>query len=135
MYGDGRDTSLFERRREPDDRRAAGASKTDAENRRVAVGDDGGAHVGVDLLFSALGARGRRLLFRLQLVLIIVLMAIVTWNAVPLAERTRDQLMPTLDLSVSIFYFAVIFCGVHSILHCLRLFRAGEPPVGGFDEA
>ena len=47
VHGNRGHTSLFERGREPDDRRAAGASKTDAEDRGVAVGDDGRAHVGI----------------------------------------------------------------------------------------
>ena len=47
VYGDRRNAAFFERRREPDDRRAAGASKTDAENRGIAVGGDGRAHVRV----------------------------------------------------------------------------------------
>ena len=38
---------LLQRRGEPDDRRAAGASKTDAENRRVAVGGDRRPHLRV----------------------------------------------------------------------------------------
>ena len=45
MDGDRWDAVLFERRREPDDRRAAGASKTDAENRGVAAGADRCAHL------------------------------------------------------------------------------------------
>ena len=47
VYSDRGHASLFERRREPDDRRAAGASKTDAEDRGVTVGDDGRAHIGI----------------------------------------------------------------------------------------
>ena len=45
VYGDRGHASLFERRGEPDDRRAAGASKTDTEDRGVAVGDNGRAHI------------------------------------------------------------------------------------------
>ena len=45
MYGDRGHAVLFQRRGEPDDRRATGASKTDAENRGVAVSGDGRAHL------------------------------------------------------------------------------------------
>lgn len=92
-----------------------------------------GAHVGIDLLASSLPPHYRRALFRLQMLLVLGLMAIVVRYAVPLAEQTRDQLMPTLALSVSVFYFALVFGGIHSILHCLRLVLIGEAPSGGFD--
>ena len=44
VHGDGRNTIQLQRHREPDDRRAAGASKTDAEDRGVAICRDAGAH-------------------------------------------------------------------------------------------
>src|SRR4029450_6318669 len=45
VHGYGRNAVLLERHREPDDRRAAGASKTDAEDGRGAIGGNGGAHL------------------------------------------------------------------------------------------
>jgi len=47
VHGNRWDAVLLERRGEPDDRRAAGASKTDAENRAVAIGGDRRSHLGV----------------------------------------------------------------------------------------
>ena len=45
VHPDGGDAGFFERRGEPDDRRATRASKADAEDGRVAVSDDPRAHL------------------------------------------------------------------------------------------
>jgi len=45
MDGDRRNAVLLQRRGEPDDRRATGASKADAENRSIAAGRDRRAHL------------------------------------------------------------------------------------------
>jgi hypothetical protein len=44
MHGNRRHALLLEGDREPDDRRATGTSQSNAENRGIALLDDGGAH-------------------------------------------------------------------------------------------
>jgi len=45
VHPDRRDAVLLERRRQPDDRRATGASKSDAEDRGLSVDTHPGAHL------------------------------------------------------------------------------------------
>jgi TRAP-type C4-dicarboxylate transport system permease small subunit len=55
-----------------------------------------------------------------QTTLSIALMAIVAVYAVVLAIELWDQLMPTLNLSVGLFYAILAFSAMHSILHLLN---------------
>ena len=48
MYGDRGHAALFQCRGEPDDRRAAGASKADAKNRGIAISGDGRAQLRIN---------------------------------------------------------------------------------------
>jgi hypothetical protein len=47
VYRDARYSGFFQQHREPDDRRAAGASQTDAEYRAIALARDLGSHLGI----------------------------------------------------------------------------------------
>lgn len=86
-------------------------------------------HVGVDLVIELLGMGPRRLVHRVNAVLMAALMAMVAYYAVVLARATWDQRLPGLDLSVGYFYVALFVAAVHSVLHLGRwLVRGGPPP-------
>lgn len=97
----------------------------------IPLGIRRGVHVGIDIVMHLLPKASRRALFRLHLVLIAGLMAVVTYFAISLTAQTWDQLMPTLELSVGVFYVALAWSGVHSILHLFRLFCLGRPSLEG----
>lgn len=88
------------------------------------------AHVGVDLVIERLALEPKRLLHRINALLMAGLMVIVAAYAVDLARATWDQMMPGIDISVGWFYVAVVVCGVHSLLHLIRLVWTGTPPIG-----
>ncbi len=100
----------------------------------VPLGIKRGAHVGIDIVMRALPGSGRRALFRAHLTLMAALMTIVFYYAVQLAMLTWQQLMPTLELSVGVFYIGLAWCAVHSVMHFFRLFVLGEPAEGALDE-
>ena len=71
----------------------------------IPLGIERGAHVGIDIVTRALPGLGRRALFRVHLTLMAIMMLVVLWYAIQLAILTWRQLMPTLELSVGVFYF------------------------------
>jgi TRAP-type C4-dicarboxylate transport system permease small subunit len=92
-------------------------------------------HVGIDLIVEHLSFATRRLIHRVNAVLMTGLMIIVAYYAVQLAERTWDQMMPGIALSVGLFYVAMIISAAHSILHLIRLAWTGIPPVSQLSES
>ena len=100
----------------------------------IPLGIKRGAHVGIDIVMRALPHLGRRALFRVHLTLMAIMMGVVFWYAIQLAVLTWRQLMPTLELSVGVFYIGLAWCAVHSVLHFVRLFVLGEPAEGALDE-
>ena len=90
-------------------------------------------HVGIDLVIGNLSASGRRALYRINAVLMAALMVVVAYFGMFLARATWDQLLPGLDLTVGVFYVALIICAVHSLLHLARLIWTGAPPPAEFD--
>ena len=100
----------------------------------IPLGIKRGAHVGIDIVMGALPGMGRRALFRVHLTLMAIMMLVVLWYAIQLAILTWRQLMPTLELSVGVFYIGLAWCGAHSVLHFVRLFVIGEPVEGALGE-
>ena len=86
----------------------------------IPLGLKSGAHVGIGFLGALIPPQGQRVLTVVQTALSIGLMAIVAVYAVVLAIELWDQLMPTLNLSVGLFYAILAFSAVHSILHLLN---------------
>lgn len=84
------------------------------------LGLKSGAHVAINLLLSRVGKHGRVALVALQTVLSILLMGIVAVYGAWLTLDLWDQMMPTLNLSIGVFYALVTFSAVHSILHLLN---------------
>lgn len=84
------------------------------------LGLKSGAHVAINFLLSRLGEHGRVALVVLQTALSILLMGIVAVYGAWLTLDLWDQMMPTLNLSIGVFYAIVTFSAVHSILHLLN---------------
>lgn len=84
------------------------------------LGLKSGAHVAINFLLSRVGEHGRVALVVLQTVLSILLMGIVAVYGAWLTLDLWDQMMPTLNLSIGVFYVLVTFSAVHSILHLLN---------------
>jgi TRAP-type C4-dicarboxylate transport system permease small subunit len=90
------------------------------------------AHVGIDLLTNLLSHSARNALFRFNIVVMIVMMAIVAYYAVILADRVWLQYLTTINLSVGLFYVALVVCAIHCILHMARQFIS--PPEKMFSD-
>ena len=72
-------------------------------------------------------------LYRLLSVFMIVLMIIVTYHGIFIAQKTWHYMMPLIDISLANFYIAIIICGVHSTLHFVHLMWSGPPASSSFD--
>ena len=89
-----------------------------------------GVHVGIDLLVGYLPLRGREVMFRLMAAAsgaLMIAVFIAAWTA---ADEKWQQLMPTLPITASIFYIAVLICAIHSLLH-LALYAWGGSSIWG----
>nr|WP_067287271.1 TRAP transporter small permease [Marinobacterium profundum] len=84
-----------------------------------------GIHVGIDILINQFGSRIRESLMRLMLTLSGGLMLLVMWQAVLVAQDAWGEMMPTVELSVSAFYIAVIISMTHAFLHLAFLVWQG----------
>lgn len=86
-----------------------------------------GVHVSITLLTGALPPRVREALLRAIAALGAALMGLVAREAAVAAADNWDQLMPTVELSVGVFYLALVVCGVHSAMHLLHQCLTGRP--------
>ncbi|GGO86127.1 hypothetical protein GCM10011348_36250 [Marinobacterium nitratireducens] len=89
-----------------------------------------GIHVGIDILINRFGSRVREGLMRLMLALSAALMLIVMWQATLVARDAWSEMMPTVELSVSAFYIAVILSMAHAFAHLLFLVWQGTDAWG-----
>lgn len=90
-----------------------------------------GVHVGIDLVVGYLRPAAREIVFRLMAaasgaLMIAVLMA--GWIA---TEEKWQQLMPTLPVTASVFYIAILVCATHSLLHLILYAWGGSSIWGG----
>jgi TRAP-type C4-dicarboxylate transport system permease small subunit len=85
-------------------------------------------HVGVELVVERLRVRPRRVVYRVNAAVMAALMIMVGYHAVVLAQATWDQRLPGLDLSVGLFYVALLIAAVHTVLHLGRWMYTGQPP-------
>lgn len=86
----------------------------------------GGVHVGIDALVVKLPQDWQEGLFRLSAILGAALMAVVFWFAWQVTVYTWPEMMPTLNLTASVYYIAVLLAAVHSLLHLLLLAWGGR---------
>ncbi len=90
-----------------------------------------GVHVGIDLFVSFMKPSAREAIFRVMsasagLLMIAVLMA--SWSA---SYGKWQQLMPTMPITASIFYIAILICAFHSLLHLVLYTWGGSSIWGG----
>ncbi len=93
----------------------------------IPLGVKRGAHVGIALLTDHLGAGAQDKLFRAMNTLAMLLMAVVTYEAVVLTRDQWDEPMSTLDFSVGWFMLPLAFGAAHAFLHLLNGVLSGPP--------
>jgi TRAP-type C4-dicarboxylate transport system permease small subunit len=90
-----------------------------------------GVHVGIDLLVGYLRPGAREFMFRLMAAASGALMIAVFLAAWTATEEKWQQLMPTLPITASVFYIAVLICAIHSLLHLVLYAWGGSSIWGG----
>ncbi len=90
-----------------------------------------GVHVGIDLLVGYLRPGAREFMFRLMAAASGALMIAVFVAAWTATEEKWQQLMPTLPVTASVFYIAVLICAIHSLLHLVLYAWGGSSIWGG----
>jgi TRAP-type C4-dicarboxylate transport system permease small subunit len=90
------------------------------------------AHVGIDLLIGLFPRPYQKLVIRINVLLMIVMMAVVGFYGARLARTTWPQLLTTIDVSVGVLYIALVICSIHCILHLVRQF-IDVPEVGAIE--
>lgn len=93
-----------------------------------------GVHVGIEAVVSLLPANRRAQVFRLNNALGAAFMALVCTVTLPVIAGKWAELMPTLDVTAAVYYFAVLIATGHSCLHLL-LFAWGGPRCWEGEEA
>jgi TRAP-type C4-dicarboxylate transport system permease small subunit len=90
-------------------------------------------HVALDFVVP-LGSVGTRWRHRINAILMLVLSGVATYFAIKLVERTWDQMMPTMPVSVAWFYVALAVGQLHCCLHLGRILLTGAPSNKVFSE-
>jgi TRAP-type C4-dicarboxylate transport system permease small subunit len=85
-----------------------------------------GAHVGIDALVSRMPENLRGLNARVMRLFCAGLCLIVVWMGIFVVREKWDELMPTIDITATVYYFPVIFAMFHSCVHFLILVVRGE---------
>jgi TRAP-type C4-dicarboxylate transport system permease small subunit len=99
----------------------------------IPLGIKRGVHASIDIVPRLLPERVRILLYRLLTGCLIILMMVVTYNAILIAQKTWHYMMPLIDISLANFYVAIVISGIHSTLHFVRLIWTGPPLSSSFD--
>lgn len=76
-----------------------------------------GVHVGIDVLVGLFPPSVQSALFRVTAMLGGVLMAIVFYYSVLVTQGKWEELMPTIDVTASVYYIAVLIASAHALLH------------------
>ncbi|MGO4916108.1 TRAP transporter small permease [Pseudogemmobacter sp. W21_MBD1_M6] len=85
-----------------------------------------GVHVGIDALVVRFSESVQDFLFRLAAMLGAGLMAVIFWFAWDVTVYTLPEMMPTLNLTAAVYYIAVLFAAIHSLLHLALLAWGGS---------
>lgn len=85
-----------------------------------------GVHVGIDLFVMMMPERLRELLFRISAGLSALLMLMVMVGSLIATIDGWNQLMPTLPITSSVYFIAVMVCGAHAFLHLTLLTWGGS---------
>lgn len=91
----------------------------------IPIGIRRNAHVGVDILFNALGARSQSAILRFNAFFMLILSGVASYYGVILASDTWDQMMPGMPLSVGLFYVSLAIGQFHTCLHVARILILG----------
>lgn len=84
-------------------------------------------HVGIDTLVKHLPVRIFAKLYYASCIAVGLLMLVVAYQAVVVARDSWDQLLPTLNISSSWFYVALVVSGLHSAGHFFLIVIEHEP--------
>ena len=84
-----------------------------------------GVHVGIDVFVKNMAMDRRRNLARVMLAMCSILTLIVFYNGVLVVIQKWEELMPTIDITASVYYIPVLIAMLHSFLHLLLLALAG----------
>lgn len=76
-------------------------------------------HVGIDLIINLFNKTLKEVIFRIVSAAGVVLMAVVFYAALISTIDRWSQLMPTLPVTASVYYIAVLIGAAHSFLHLL----------------
>lgn len=85
-----------------------------------------GVHVGIDLFVMMMPHGLREQLFRLTAGLSALLMLMVMVGSYMATVDGWNQLMPTLPVTSSVYFIAVMVCGAHAFLHLTLLAWGGS---------
>ena len=99
----------------------------------IPLGIKRSVHASIDIVPRMLSNQTQLILFRILTAFLVLLMIVVTYNAILLARKTWHYMMPLIDISLANFYVAIIVCGVHSALHLIRLIVTGPPTGASFE--
>lgn len=83
-------------------------------------------HVGVDILFQFFPARARTFLTRVNALAMIALSIAIFYYGYEMMNKVHDQVMPGSNISVGLFYYALLISQVHVGLHLAQMLIAGE---------
>jgi TRAP-type C4-dicarboxylate transport system permease small subunit len=84
-----------------------------------------GVHVGIDALVLRFSEGLQDRLFRLSALIGAVLMAVIFWYSWQVTVYTWPDKMPTLNLTAAVYYIAILFAAIHSVLHLILLAWGG----------
>jgi len=84
-----------------------------------------GVHVGIDALIQRFNVRLREATLRLMLGLSALLSLIVFYYSFIVVIQKWEELMPTVDITASVYYIPVLIAMLHSFFHLLLLALAG----------
>lgn len=84
------------------------------------------AHVGMDFDLTRFGIVNRKAVNRFNAVFMLILFGLTAFYAMQLMQKTWDQMMPGVDLSVGLFYLGLLVGQVHCCLHVGRILILGE---------
>lgn len=85
-----------------------------------------GVHVGVDALTVKLPDTLRHWTWRLTTGASLLLMVVLAWLALGAVADKWQQMMPTIDITASVFYIAILISAVHSGLQLIALLWLGQ---------
>jgi len=87
----------------------------------IPIGVGRGGHIAIELLTTHLPAHVQRGMLRVTSLACAGMMAVVAWQSVVLVDQQWDELMTTVDLTVSLYMIPVAIGSVHAALHFLAI--------------